>query len=114
MPATTDFWINDAKCEPLFFVTAQANDSLLSILGERSIKINRNFWLREVRRLCDNGHQTSAGRYNTGQGSENYKCQFHTMSTPRANRALKQLCDIMNQESSVYPGTNMTVVFTTE
>ena len=133
MPATTDFWINDAKCEPLFFVTAQANDSLLSILeqevipelkklagkgnrvtlvfdregwspksfekwfkadidvityrkgkydpwpeecffeveshvrgkavkyllGERSIKINRNFWLREVRRLCDNGHQTS-------------------------------------------------------
>jgi len=133
MPATTDFWINDAKCEPLFFVTAQANDSLLSmlekevipelkklsgkgnrvtlvldregwspksfekwfkadidvityrkgkydpwpeecffeveshvrgkavkyLLGERSIKINRNFWLREVRRLCDNGHQTS-------------------------------------------------------
>ena len=133
MPATTDFWINDAKCEPLFFVTAEANDSLLSILekevipelkklagegnrvtlvfdregwspksfekwfkadidvityrkgkydpwpeecfieveshvrgkavkyllGERSIKINKNFWLREVRRLCDNGHQTS-------------------------------------------------------
>jgi transposase len=133
MPATTDFWINDAKCEPLFFVTAQANDSLLSmlekevipelkklagegnrvtlvfdregwspksfekwfksdidvityrkgkydpwpeecfieveshvrgkavkyLLGERSIKINKNFWLREVRRLCDNGHQTS-------------------------------------------------------
>ncbi len=133
MPATTDFWINDAKCEPLFFVTAEANDSLLSmlekevipelkklagegnrvtllfdregwspksfekwfkadidvityrkgkydpwpeecfievkshvrgkavkyLLGERSIKINKNFWLREVRRLCDNGHQTS-------------------------------------------------------
>ncbi len=133
MPATTDFWINDAKCEPLFFVTAQANDGLLSmlekqiipelkqlagegkrvalvfdregwspksfekwfradidvityrkgkydpwpeecfieveshvrgkavryLLGECSIKINKNFWLREVRRLCDNGHQTS-------------------------------------------------------
>ncbi len=133
MSATTDFWINDAKCEPLFFVTAEANDSLLSmlekevipelkklagkgnrvtlvfdregwspksferwfkadidvityrkgkydpwpeecfieveshvrgkavkyLLGERSIKINKNFWLREVRRLCDNGHQTS-------------------------------------------------------
>jgi transposase len=133
MPATTDFWINDANCEPLFFVTAQANDSLLSmlekeiipelkrlagkgtrvtlvfdregwspksfekwfktdidvityrkgkydpwpedcfieveshvrgktvkyLLGERSIKINKNFWLREVRRLCDDGHQTS-------------------------------------------------------
>jgi hypothetical protein len=133
MSATTDFWINDAVCEPLFFVTAEANDSLLSILekkvipelkklagkgrritlvfdregwspksfekwfkadidvityrkgkydpwpedcfieveshvrgkavkyllGERSIKINKNFWLREVRRLCDDGHQTS-------------------------------------------------------
>jgi transposase len=133
MPATTDFWINDAKSEPLFFVTAAANDSLLSVLekevipklkklagkgnrvtlvfdregwspksfekwfkadidvityrkgkydpwpeecfievesqvrgksvkyllGERSIKINKKFWLREVRRLCDDGHQTS-------------------------------------------------------
>jgi transposase len=133
MSATTDFWINDANCEPLFFVTAEANDSLLSILekevipklkelagkgrrvtlvfdregwspksferwykagidvityrkgkydpwpedcfieveshvrgkavkyllGDRSIKINKNFWLREVRRLCDDGHQTS-------------------------------------------------------
>ncbi|MBC8427643.1 helix-turn-helix domain-containing protein [bacterium] len=133
MPATTDFWVNDASCEPLFFVTAEANDSLLSmleteivpelkklagegnrvtlvfdregwspksfsrwyrsgvdvityrkgrydpwpegcfrevgsqirgkavkyLLGERSNKIKEGFWLREVRRLCDNGHQTS-------------------------------------------------------
>ena len=133
MPATTDFWINDTNNEPLFFVTAEANDSLLSmldkevipklqelsgkgkrvtlifdregwspksferwhsqgvdvityrkgkydpwpedcfievksrvrgkavkyLLGQRSIKINKNFWLREVRRLCDDGHQTS-------------------------------------------------------
>jgi len=133
MAATTDFWINDATCEPLFFVTAEANNSLLSmlerevipelkklagegnrvtlvfdregwspkcfekwfkagidvityrkgkydpwpedcfievgshvrgkavkyLLGQRSIKINNDFWLREVRRLCDDGHQTS-------------------------------------------------------
>jgi len=133
MAATTDFWINDGNCGPLFFVTAEANDSLLSmlekeiipelkklagkgnrvtvvfdregwspksfekwfkddidvityrkgaydawpehcfmeveshvrgkavkyLLGERSIKINNNFWLREVRRLCEDGHQTS-------------------------------------------------------
>ena len=133
MAATTDFWINDANSEPLFFVTAEANDSLLSILekevipelkklagkgnrvtlvfdregwspksferwfkadvdvityrkgkydpwpedcfieveshvrgkavkyllGQRSIKINKNFWIREVRRLCEDGHQTS-------------------------------------------------------
>jgi hypothetical protein len=40
--------------------------------------------------------------------------KFHTMSTPRANRALKQLCDVMNRESYVYPGTHMTLVFTAE
>ena len=40
--------------------------------------------------------------------------KFHTMSTPRANSALKQLCDVMNQESYVYPGTRMTLVFTAE
>ena len=133
MPATTDFWVNDTNCEPLFFVTAEANDSLLSmlenevlpelreiagqnnrvtlifdregwspdsfqrwdkagfdvityrkgkydpwpeecfvevesdvrgtpvkyLLGQRSVRIRKKFWMREVRRLCDDGHQTS-------------------------------------------------------
>jgi hypothetical protein len=132
MPATTDFWVNDENCEPLFLITAEANDSLLSMidsqvipdlkklagdrritlifdregwspksfarwykegidvityrkgkydpwpqdcfietcsriadhpivyrLGERSIKMGKRFWMREVRRLCDSGHQTS-------------------------------------------------------
>ncbi|MCF6248593.1 MAG: hypothetical protein L3J69_14735 [Desulfobacula sp.] len=132
MPATTYFWVNGTNCEPLFFVTTEANNSLLStvendiipelnrlskndrvtlvfdregwspdrffkwrksgvdvltyrkgkykqwpkdcfievtsqvrgesvtyMLGERSIKINKKGWVREVRRLCDNGHQTS-------------------------------------------------------
>jgi hypothetical protein len=40
--------------------------------------------------------------------------KFHTMSTPRANRALKQLCDTMNQESYVYPGTRMKLRFTAQ
>jgi hypothetical protein len=132
MPATTDFWVNDSRCEPLFFITAEANDGLLSMidgqiipemqalagekrvtlifdregwspkyfarwhakgvdvityrkgkyepwpedrfidtqsqvsgqpvtyrLGERSVLIGKTFWMREVRRLCDSGHQTS-------------------------------------------------------
>ena len=132
MPATTDFWVNDALSEPLFLVTAEANDSLLSMidsqvipqlkalagdqrvtlifdregwspkmfarwsgkgvdvityrkgkydpwppesfrgtisrradqpvtyhLGERSIRLGKDFWMREVRRLCASGHQTS-------------------------------------------------------
>jgi hypothetical protein len=40
--------------------------------------------------------------------------RFHTMSSPRANRALKQLCDVMNQESYVYPGTQLKLVFAVE
>jgi len=133
MPATTDYWVNDARAEPLFFVTAPANDDLLQMLetevlpgvrglagpdrritvvfdregwspksfaawhqrgidvltyrkgtyepwpeecffpvettvsgqpityrlGQRSVRLSKGFWMREVRRLCDNGHQTS-------------------------------------------------------
>jgi len=133
MPATTDYWVNDAHAEPVFFVTAPANDDLLKMLetqvlpevrelveperritvifdregwspktfttwlqrgidvmtyrkgayepwpeecffpvettvsgqpvtyqlGQRSVRLGKNFWMREVRRLCDNGHQTS-------------------------------------------------------
>ena len=145
MPATTDTWVNDSHAQPLFFVTAPANDGLLTMmeggvlpevrrlvgadrrvtfifdregwspdifrkwkkrgfdvltyrkgnyeawptecffetkvkvgnrimtyrLGERSIQLiqekkNRKgditqhvFWAREIRRLCDSGHQTS-------------------------------------------------------
>ena len=32
MPATTDFWVNDARAEPVLFVTVAANDSLLWVL----------------------------------------------------------------------------------
>ncbi len=32
MPATTDFWVNDTFGDPWFFVTAEANDGLVSML----------------------------------------------------------------------------------
>jgi hypothetical protein len=133
MPATTDYWVNDANAEPLMFVTAPANEGLLKmmddellpeirklagekrqmtlifdregwspkrfkkwhkahfdvityrkgkyrdwprrcfkevkvkvcgrdvtyLLGERLIRLTKGFRMREVRRLCDDGHQTS-------------------------------------------------------
>jgi hypothetical protein len=37
MPATTDYWVNDAEAEPVFFVTAPANDGLLSMLDEQVV-----------------------------------------------------------------------------
>lgn len=132
MDATTDFWVNDGNAEPVFVVTAPANNSLISmlrekilpqvhqlvgerrvtvvfdregwspkffqeivsqsfdvltyrkgkqepwpaecfseveaeidgqmvryLLGERSVLVQKGFWMREIRRLCVNGHQTS-------------------------------------------------------
>lgn len=133
MPATTDYWVNDANAEPLLFVTAEANNGLLSmmdkellpeirklvgagrrvtlifdregwspkrfrkwqqadfdvltyrkgkyrdwrrrcfkeiqvevsgrklnyLLAERRVRVAKGFGMREVRRLCDDGHQTS-------------------------------------------------------
>jgi len=133
MPATTDYWVNDANAEPLMFVTAPANEGLLEmmegellpqirklagearrvtlifdregwspkrfkqwrqagfdvltyrkgkyrdwqrrcfkettvevggrkviyLLGERRLRVAKGFRVREVRRLCDDGHQTS-------------------------------------------------------
>lgn len=133
MPATTDYWVNDANADPLFFVTAPANEALLAmmdeellpeirrvagddrrvtlifdregwsprrfrewnqagfdvityrkgkyrawqhrcfkevtaeacgrkvkyLLAERMVRVSKGVRMREVRRLCDNGHQTS-------------------------------------------------------
>jgi hypothetical protein len=57
MPATTDYWVNDAKGEPLFVVTAEANAGLVkmlpailnearSLLGERRLTVvfDRGGW----------------------------------------------------------------------
>jgi hypothetical protein len=133
MPATTDYWVNDANAEPLMFITAPANEGLLAmmdkellpeirrlagddrrmtlifdregwsperfkkwkkadfdvityrkgkykdwqrrcfkavtvevcgrkvkyLLGERMLRVAKGFRMREVRRLCGDGHQTS-------------------------------------------------------
>lgn len=32
MPATTDFWVNEQDAQPLFVITAEANDDLIAIL----------------------------------------------------------------------------------
>jgi len=43
MAATTDYWINDKRAEPLFFITGEANERLIATLKDRI--------LPEVRRL---------------------------------------------------------------
>ena len=38
---------------------------------------------------------------------------LHTLSTPRANKAVKQLCDILNETETQYPGTDLVMKFKT-
>ena len=42
---------------------------------------------------------------------ERMEVRFHTMSTMRENKALKELCGIVNKENFSYPGTKLKLVF---
>ena len=38
---------------------------------------------------------------------------LHSLSTPRANKAVHELCDILNATETVYPGTELTLIYKT-
>ena len=48
-------WAEDGLSKPL----PAGGQPVIYRLGERSIMVSKNFWMREVRRLCASGHQTS-------------------------------------------------------
>jgi hypothetical protein len=39
--------------------------------------------------------------------------QLYPLFTPRANEALKQLCQILNQTKAVFPNTNIKLIYKT-
>ena len=51
MPATTDYWVNDADGAPLMFVTAPANEGLLAMMEEEL--------LPEIRKLVGDGRRVT-------------------------------------------------------
>jgi transposase len=51
MPATTDYWVNDANAEPLLFVTAPANEGLLAMMDKEL--------LPEIRKLVGDGRRVT-------------------------------------------------------
>jgi transposase len=55
MPATTDYWINDAAGEPLFVVTAEANTGLVKMLPELCKDIRALVGERRVTIVFDRG-----------------------------------------------------------
>ncbi len=36
---------------------------------------------------------------------------LHSMLTPRANRAVMKLCDFLNQTETIYPYSNLKMIF---
>ena len=39
--------------------------------------------------------------------------RLHSLSTPRANRAVQSLCSILNDTETVYPGTTLRLLYET-
>jgi len=90
MPATTDYWVNDAEGEPLFFIATEANPGLVKILppilqevrelvGERRVTIvfDRGGWSPKLfRRLIDGGFDIIT--YRKGKHRRIAKSHFST------------------------------------
>ena len=55
MPATTDYWVNDAVGEPLFVVSTEANKGLVAILPEILAEARRLVGERRVTVVFDRG-----------------------------------------------------------
>jgi len=39
--------------------------------------------------------------------------RLHTMSTPRANRAMEKLCELLNDTETIFPGSNLRLIYKT-
>jgi hypothetical protein len=39
--------------------------------------------------------------------------KLHSLSTPRANRAVEQLCNLFNETETIFPGTNLRLIYQT-
>lgn len=44
---------------------------------------------------------------------QNLTVRLHTLSTPRANEAVSKLCPLLNETNTIYPGTNLRLIFET-
>jgi transposase len=55
LPATTDYWMSDARGEPLFVVTAEANASLVAMLPKLLGEVRRLVGERRVTVVFDRG-----------------------------------------------------------
>ena len=62
LPATTDYWVNDATGEPLFVVTAEANDGMVKMLPSLLDEVRKLIGERRVTIVFDRGGYLYHGR----------------------------------------------------
>ncbi len=55
LPATSDYWVNDSAGDPLFVVTAQANDGLVKMLPEILVQVRALVGQRRLTVVFDRG-----------------------------------------------------------
>ena len=55
MPATTDYWLNDAKGDPLFVLTTEADPGLVKMLPKVLARVRRLVGKRRVTVVFDRG-----------------------------------------------------------
>ena len=39
------------------------------------------------------------------------KIKIHNMTTPRNNRYVKKLCEVLNESETIFPGTNFRLIY---
>jgi hypothetical protein len=105
MAAATDFWVNGTNCEPLFFVTTEANNSLLSTVENEIIP--------ELTRLSKGERVTLV--FDREGWSPNRFLKWRDSGidvlTYRKGKSLQELCYIVNKENFSYLGTKLKLVF---
>ena len=41
------------------------------------------------------------------------RVRLHSLSTPRANRAVERLCQLLNETETIFPGTDLRLIYQT-
>jgi hypothetical protein len=118
MPATTDFWVNQQDAQPLFVVTAAANDDLLAMLrteilpevrrlvGERRVTLvfDREGWSPKFfQELSTQGFDLLS--YRKGRYAPWPRRMFRTVSTQLDGRSVSY--ELAEQTVEVLPGFRM-------
>jgi hypothetical protein len=111
MPSETRF--NKLKTESKLFMNAirmiayRAETSVANLLSPHYGKSRE-----ELRMLVKNIIDSDADLI-PDYGRKTLTVRLHSLSTPRANHAAKELCTILNETETLYPGTDLKLVYET-